>query len=76
MKPQAATEPSTMKGTTPLAFEADLLILVSHCSGVGNHCFSGRVFTNRTDRLYIDVEPTLPIVLPNCYQNSAVPRRG
>ena len=56
--------------TGGLGFEAEFPRLVSRCSGVGNHCFSSDFYKNRTDRYCIGVEPTLPIFLPNSYQES------
>src|ERR1700720_4558852 len=56
--------------TVELGFEAEFPRLVSRCSGVGNHCFSSDFYKNRTDPYCIGVEPTLPIFLPNSYQES------
>jgi hypothetical protein len=57
-----------MKNRRELGFEPEFSALASHCSGVGNHCFSGDFLTNRTERHCIGVGLTLPILLPNCYQ--------
>jgi hypothetical protein len=57
------------KSTGELGFERNFPKLVSHCSGVGNRCFSGRFSTNRTEGHCIGVGSTLPILLPNCYQH-------
>jgi hypothetical protein len=61
--------------TGELGFEPEFPTLVSHCSDVGNHCFSGDFFTNRTERHCTDIEPTLPIFLPNSYQDLRFVRR-
>jgi hypothetical protein len=37
------------RGWGELGFEPEFSALASHCSGVGNHCFSSDFFKNRTD---------------------------